>query len=361
MNIRLALGHIEELDDDVITFAHQLGLASVHLHTPTNLSSEAGFWQEDELRALRERCDDAGLRLEAIENVPYQHWDKVLRGERGRDEQIENYCRTIRNMAAAGIATLGHHFLPGYVWRTDLHARGRGGALVTAFDADRVPEGNKLAGYKLTPAAAQGVQIGAEQMWRNYEYFLSAVLPVAEEVGVRLALHPDDPPIDLPLDGFARILSTPEGLIRAHQLSGNSPAWALNLCLGTVSEMDGQRSVNTVIDYFGPRGRIGYVHFRDVQGTVPRFAECFIGEGNYDPADVVRRLAESGFDGFLIDDHVPSMLGDTDTWADTSTAAFCSRGRAHALGYLQGVFNALGLDVNGREIVGARSAAGQRD
>ena len=349
MSIRLALGHIEELDDEVVTFAHQLGLESVHLHTPTNLDESAGHWRLEELAALRQRCEDAGLRLEAIENVPYRHWDKVLRGEPGRDEQLESYCRTIRNMGAAGIPTLGHHFIPGYVWRTDLRARGRGGALVTAFDIDRIGEGNKLAGYKLTPAATQEqVAVDAEQMWHNYEYFLRAVLPVAEEAGVRLALHPDDPPIDVALGGFARIMSSPEGLMKAHQLSADSPAWALNLCLGSVSEMDGERSVNTVIDYFGSRRRIAYVHFRDVQGTVPRFAECFLGEGNYNPAAVIRRLVHSGFDGFLIDDHVPAMLGDPDTWADTSTAAFCSRGRAHALGYLSGVFNALDLDVNGR-------------
>ncbi|WP_147917662.1 mannonate dehydratase [Ruania zhangjianzhongii] len=349
MTIRLALGHIEALDEDVITFAQQLGLESVHLHTPTNLDDSVGYWRLDELSALRQRCEDAGLRLEAIENVPYLHWDKVLRGEPGRDEQLENYCRTIQNMADAGISTLGHHFIPGYVWRTDLRARGRGGALVTAFDIDRIGEGNKLAGYKLTPAdAAEQALVDAEQMWQNYEYFLRAVLPVAEGAGVRLALHPDDPPIDVPLGGFARIMSSPEGLMKAHQIAEDSPAWALNLCLGSVSEMDGERSVNTVIDYFGPRGRIAYVHFRDVQGTVPRFAESFLGEGNYNPAAVVRRLVQRGFDGFLIDDHVPAMLGDADTWADTSTAAFCSRGRAHALGYLTGLFNALELDVNGR-------------
>jgi mannonate dehydratase len=86
------------------------------------------------------------------------------------------------------------------------------------------------------------------------------------------------------------------------------------------------------------------VHFRDVQGTVPRFTECFLGEGNLNPGAVVRRLHQRGFDGFLIDDHVPAMVGDVDTWADTSSEAYCSRGRAHAIGYLQGVLNALGLD-----------------
>lgn len=189
MSIRLAVGHIDELDDDVITFAHQLGLTSIHLHTPGNLTGERGYWEVDELVALRRRCEEAGLVVEAIENVPYGHWDKVLLGQPGRDAQLANYCQTIRNMAEAGITVLGHHFLPGYVWRTELRAAGRGGARVTAFDADSVHEGNKLIGYKLTPPAPVTEPIGAERMWDSYRVFLEAVLPVAEEVGVRLALQ----------------------------------------------------------------------------------------------------------------------------------------------------------------------------
>jgi mannonate dehydratase len=212
---------------------------------------------------------------------------------------------------------------------------------VTAYDGARAAEGNALAGYKLAPDRSFDEPIDADRMWDSYRVFLDAVLPVAEEVGVRLAVHPDDPPTDVPLGGIARILSSPEGLERAYELSGGSPAWGLDLCLGTVSEMAGEESVNRVIDFFGPKGRIFYVHFRDVQGVVPKFEESFLGEGNYDPAATLRRLARAGFDGFIIDDHVPAMIGDDDTWAETASAAYCSRGRAHAIGYLQGLLNAL--------------------
>jgi mannonate dehydratase len=345
MAIRLTLGHIEGFDDTVSTFAQQLGLSSVQFHSPSDLKGERGYWEVDELRDLRERCERAGLVVEGIENVPYRHWNRVLRGLPGRDEQLENYRTTIRNMAAAGIVMLGHNFMPTYVWRTDLRARGRGNALVTAFDAERAEAGNELAGYKLAPDEPLD-SIGRDQMWDNYRVFLDAVLPVAEEVGVRLAVHPDDPPVES-VGGVARILSSPEGLERAYEVSRGSPAWGLDLCLGTVSEMAGQQSVNRVIDFFGPKGRIFYIHFRDVQGTVPRFKESFLGEGNYDPAAVLRRLIDVGFDGFMIDDHVPAMIGDEDTWADTASAAYCSRGRAHAIGYLQGLLNALQVDSRG--------------
>jgi mannonate dehydratase len=245
-------------------------------------------------------------------------------------------------MGEAGIRLLGYNFMPASVWRTDMAAAGRGGARVTAFDLSLAGEGNALSGYKLSPGGEFAGPVTAGQMWRNHQYFLDAVLPVAEQAGVRPALHPDDPPVSVPLGGTARIFTSPQSLAAASRAADDSPAWGIDLCLGTVSEMGGEEAVNEVIDYFGPRGQICYMHFRDVQGVVPRFRECFIGEGNYDPVAVLRRLAASGFDGFLIDDHVPAVVGDPGTWEDTSAAAYCSRGRAHALGYLQGLLRALG-------------------
>ncbi len=179
------------------------------------------------------------------------------------------------------------------------------------------------------PCAARATAVVTEeQMWDNYDYFIKAVLPVAEEAGVKLALHPDDPPVPM-LGGVARLFYEPAGFKRAYELNPSSPAWGLDLCLGCCSEMPGGKAnVREMIEFFGPKGRIFYVHFRDVQGTVPNFTECFIGEGNYDPAEVMVLLAKNGFDGFLLDDHVPHMDDDTD-WNH--------RGRAHAIGYMQGL------------------------
>jgi mannonate dehydratase len=344
MGIRLSLGHIDEYDDTVATFAHQLGLRGVQFHTPTALPGDDGFWSVAELQALRERCDRDGLVIDGLENVPSSHFWKIQRGLPGRDEQIENYHRTIRNMARVGIDLLGYNFIATYVWRTDMDGSGRGGAKVTGFDLARAGEGTALAMYKLTPGEPITEPITAEQMWDNYQYFLDAVLPVAEEVGVRLALHPDDPPVDEPLGQAMRIFTSPSAIAEGYRRANASPAWGLNFCIGTVSEMAGEDSVNEVIDLLAPLGRISYVHFRDVQGTVPRFTECFLGEGNLNPARVIRRLDRAGFDGFVIDDHVPAMIGDQDTWGDTSSEAYRSRGRAHAIGYLQGVLNGLELD-----------------
>jgi mannonate dehydratase len=167
-----------------------------------------------------------------------------------------------------------------------------------------------------------------ERMWENYAYFIRAVLPVAEEAGVKMALHPDDPPVPM-LGGVARIFRSPDHFKRAYALNPDSPSWGLDLCLGCCSEMPGNReNVHEMIEFFGTRGKIFYIHFRDVQGELPNFQECFIGEGNFDPAEVMVQLHRVGFDGFILDDHVPHMDDDTD-WNH--------RGRAHAIGYMQGL------------------------
>jgi len=107
--------------------------------------------------------------------------------------------------------------------------------------------------------------------------------------------------------------------------------------------MGGQAAVDEVISRFGSACRIWYVHFRDVRGPVPAFTECFRGEGNLDPPAVIGWLMAVGFDVFLTDDHVPAMVGDPSTWADSSSDAYCIRGRADAIGYMQGVLDALGV------------------
>jgi D-mannonate dehydratase len=145
------MGHVDEYDDRVAAFARQLGLTSVQLHNPTNLPEEHGYWTYESLRALRERCEADGLLVEGLENVPAAHFNKIQRGLPGRDEQLENYRRTVRNLARAGITLLGYNFLCTYVWRTSMDSPGRGGARVTTFDLAAAGNGNALAGHRLTP------------------------------------------------------------------------------------------------------------------------------------------------------------------------------------------------------------------
>ena len=332
--MRVGLCGSGDLTDEELTLAVQLGLTSVRAATPRHLPGEQR-WEYEDLKALVARVASYGLKLEVIENTPVGFFDKVLLGQPGRDEQLEHYCATIRNMGRAGIPILGHNWMPNFVWRTP-PATGRGGARVTAFDlatveatpyaAQRAFIGNRSA--VIDAQFARHVTVSEEEMWENYAYFLRAVLPVAEAAGVRLALHPDDPPVPS-LGGVARIFRDVAGFKRGYAMASGSPAWGLDLCLGCCSEMPGgAANVREMIEFFAPRGAICYIHFRDVQGTVPKFAECFIGEGNYNPAEVVLLLKRHGFTGFLLDDHVPHIVGDT-PWGH--------RARAHAIGYMQGL------------------------
>jgi len=344
LGMRIAVGQFNELADEKLIYAQQLGVPGVQMNTP-KLPDNGGYWDYDDLVALREKTERFGLRFEAIENVPIHFYDKAMLGLPGRDEQIEKYQTTIRNVGRAGIPILGYHFMPNSVWRTSRTSPGRGGAHVTSFDmvlVETAPDGKQSAFVAKRDEKVDALWVKEEksgdivtedQMWANYEYFMRAVLPTAKEAGVKLALHPDDPPVPM-LGGVARLFKNVEGFQRAEQIALDLPsgdAWGLDLCLGCCSEMPGgAANVAAMIDHFGPSGRICYIHFRDVQGTVPQFAECFIGEGNFNAAETILRLKRVGFTGFLLDDHVPHMVDDSD-WQH--------RGRAHAVGYMQGLID----------------------
>jgi len=341
--MRIALGQIPAPDEDFLLFARQLGLSGVQFNTPRLPGTKR--WEYEDLVVLRERCERHGLRLEAIENLPNSFYERCMLGLAGRDQELEHVRATIRNMGRAGILVLGFHFMPGSVWRTSLTAPGRGGARVTAFDLDEALDPARASDVFIARRDRRvlenesfvqdahfvaGAELADDALWDNFRSFMEGIVPAAEEAGVRLALHPDDPPVPM-LGGIARIFRSVDALKRAVEVA-NSPAFGFDLCLGTISEMGGEPAVLEAITSFGLTGKIIYVHFRDVRGWVPRFEEAFLGEGNYNPLKVMRALRQVGFTGFILDDHVPRMTGDSE---------YAHRGRAHAIGYLQALLAAV--------------------
>ncbi|TAK23116.1 MAG: hypothetical protein EPO26_09725 [Chloroflexota bacterium] len=316
--IRVAIGLPGNADDDHLRFAKQLGCDGVVLATPARLPGTT-HWEYDDLARLREWVESFGLRVESIQNTPHSFWDKVRLGLPGREAQLENYLTTIRNVGRAGIPILAYNFRPDPLYRTGTRPA-RGGASVTTFDRDLID----------TTKLTHGRVFDADHMWEAYTYFICAAIPVAEEAGIRLALHPDDPP-GAPIGGVARIFSSFEGFERASHIV-ESPAWTLLFCVGCWCEIGGTANVLRGIRHFGPRGQIAYVHFRDVVGQGDRFSECFIGDGDLDVTGVLRALRDINYDGCLIDDHAPHMVGDGE-WAH--------RSRAYQTGYLQGLLRAL--------------------
>lgn len=339
--MRVILGQTQGIDGELLAFAKQLGIRGVQVNTPRMPGD--GLWELEGIEALVQRCRADGIALEAIEGVPISFYEKAMLGLPGRDEQIEKMAETIRNVGRAGVLYLGYHFMPLSVWRTDRAAIGRGGARVTVFDEQRVDEamreGTLLVSRRdLTSDHDSFMRLDglrysngqrAEDLWDNYVYFAKALAPVAEEAGVVCALHPDDPPV-AKLGGVPRIFVSPESLERAMN-EVDSPNWKVLLCLGSISEMDGEEAVIRSIRTLGRGDKIAYVHFRDVKGSVPAFEECWLGEGNFDPVRVLDELRLVGFDGFVMDDHVPEIDNDS---------PYHHRARAYAIGYLQALIAA---------------------
>jgi mannonate dehydratase len=318
--MRIAIGQFAALDERALRFSRQIGARGVVVNTP---DLDGPPWETEDLLELRLRCEAHELRLESIENLPTSHYLDAMLGGPDRDRCVADYQQTVRNMGAAGIEVLGLNWMPTGVGRTDFAAAlGRGGTRVTVFEGAEWVEGRRAFERAYSD----------EQLWDTFGSFVREVVPVAEEAGVRIALHPDDPPVPA-LDGVARIFRSVDALERATGICP-SPSLGIDLCLGTVSEMDGDPL--PAIRRLGAAGKIVYVHFRDVQGTVPSFRECFLGEGNYDTAAALRALRDVGFDGFIIDDHAPMFDDDP-----PDDVGFAYHGHGHATGYLQGLLAAV--------------------
>ncbi|MCX7605537.1 MAG: mannonate dehydratase [Bryobacteraceae bacterium] len=290
------------------------------------------LWTVEELRALRREIEDAGLKLAAIENLDPAHWCDVLTDGPRRAAHIENVKTIVRRMGEAGIPVLGYNFsIAGVAGRVS-GPWGRGGAVTVGMDGpvdDPLPNG-VVWNMVVDPDAPPGTLPPAthEQLWDRLRRFLDEVLPVAEEAGVRLALHPDDPPLAF-VRGQPRLVYQPwmyQRVIDMHP----SPSNALELCVGTLAEMT-EGDIYEAIGSYSRQGRIAYVHLRNVRGKAPHYRETFIDEGDADMVRVLEILDRNGFDGVVIPDHAPQM----------TCSAPWHAGMAHAIGYIAGALAAL--------------------
>lgn len=336
--MRAGLGTFMDPDPERLAFIKQIGVDDILL----NLwgAPEAGYpnlplrgeseWAFQNLVQLRNQIEDAGLRLTALENFPYSFYDEVMLGGPRQDEQLEHLKNTVRNVGLAGIPYMGYNWMPTGVWRSSVTHRIRGGAETSAIDMTQLGRAPRDPDIDITEA----------ELWANYERFLTAVLPVAEEAGVTLCLHPDDPPVES-IGGVPRLFRNFANFKRAMDLVP-SDNHALQFCLGNWSAMGAD--LPEVIEYFGEREKLAYVHFQTISGPLPTFNEVFIDqEGYYDPREVIAALDDVGFSGMIIPGHVPKLAGDEqylqhDDRSDLDVegvGGWKERGRAFTIGYLR--------------------------
>lgn len=314
--MRAGFGQFKDATPEYLRFAAQFGATDVLLNTP-NLPGTGGRWELHDLVKLRLSVEQYGLKLTALENVPTSFYDHIMLGGPRRDEQIDNMIATGRNIARAGIPIFGYNWMPSHVWRTT-PATIRCGALATAFDYDKA---------KQLPLTHER-EYTEDEMWAYLEYWIKIITPIAEEEGIRLGIHPCDPPVES-LGGIPQLLRSFESyrrLVETYPSDSN----AIEFCQGTFSEM--QDDIYEMIRYFGERKKILYVHFRNVSGPVPTFHEEFINTGYVDMYRAMKIYHQVGFDSFFIDDHVPQTYQDTE-WGH--------RGRAFANGYIQAMIEAV--------------------
>ena len=302
-------------------------------------------WPVEKLQALRDKIERAGLKFEVVESVP-MHEDIKL-GKPTRDKLIANFQQNIRNCAAVGVKVICYNFMPVFDWtRTEMAKELPDGSFTLAFDAEAIakidPEqGISLPGWdasykpeQMKALLAEYKAIDEETLWKNLEYFLRKIIPVAESAGVRMAMHPDDPP--RPIFGLPRIVKNHDDLQRLVKIV-DSPANGITLCAGSLGA-DLCNNIPALVRKFGGMGRIHFGHVRNVavepDGTFYESAHLSC-EGSLDMAEIMKAYHEIGFEGYLRPDHGRMI------WGETGKPGYGLYDRALGAVYINGLWEAV--------------------
>jgi len=294
--------------DEILRSLAAFGVNNICGPLPSRQRDE--HWSVDGLMKLRERVESYGIRLDMVplplssSYITQAENPNIMLGKSPeRDREIDDMCQMIRNAALAGIPALKYNMSILGVVRTGT-APGRGGASYSAFIYDKARQ---------EPALTEAGLVDADAYWERITYFLKRIIPVAEEYRMRMACHPHDPgmPPDKGYRGVSTVLGSVAGLKRFIEVV-SSKYHGLNFCQGTVSEMlrNPGKEIYEIIRYFGSRGKIFNVHFRNIRGGFLNFQETFIDDGDVDMLQAMRVYKEVGYNGMIMPDHVPKIAGD---------------------------------------------------
>ncbi|MFO1248729.1 MAG: mannonate dehydratase [Alphaproteobacteria bacterium] len=333
-------------DSDPVSLAYIRQIPGMHGIVSAIYDVPVGeVWPMDKILALKAKVEAHGFALDVIESVPV-HEDIKL-GKPTRDTLIANYQQTIRNLGKAGIKVICYNFMPVFDWtRTSLEKQLPDGSTTLTFsaaeaDAIDVSKGISLPGWdqsykteELKSLLAEYAAVGEEKMWEHLSYFLKAIVPVAEEAGIKMACHPDDPP--RPIFGLPRIVKNRDDLARLLAIV-DSPANGLTLCSGSLGAGP-KNNVEALVREFGGMGRIHFAHLRNVKvndaGDFEETAhksDC----GSLDMAAIVKAYRDVGFEGYVRPDHGRMI------WGETGKPGYGLYDRALGAVYLNGLWEAV--------------------
>lgn len=299
-NIKLCRRLPAELNDDELLFLEQIGLKWVRVNFPPANSSFA------DLERAVQRYGEYGMKIHSGVHYAYRELDVQL-GRPGRDQHIEAYNTFLRNCGKLEIPVSSYDFHPANTYTTAMieSPRGYRTRQFRLADFRNVVEKQKF-----------DREYPVEEIWGFYEYFMKQTLPVAAEAGVRMSLHPDDPPLAM-MNGVGKMFVHYDGYARAERIAQaiegkGAPHWGLTFCVGTWSEGGDKmgKDVFEMIEDFGGRGKLCEIHFRAVSSPLPEFHETFPEEGYLDLYQVMKALRKVKFAGAVMPDHVPALAGD---------------------------------------------------
>jgi mannonate dehydratase len=306
-----------------VKIAKQLGVN--HVIAGMTLSRVRREEYSDLARKTRDAWNAAGMTVAGVEGHPVA-FERLKLGTEGADEEIENTKWAIEALSKAGINMICYNFMAGLGWtRTNTKFEERGGAMTSEFDL----EASKALGL------TRSGEVSEEKMWANLTHFIKEVMPVADRFGVRMALHPDDPPVS-PLRGIARILTSAKAYRRVMDIVP-SPMNGITFCQANFKLMG--EDIYALAKEWTTKNRIFFIHYRDVKGTKEKFHETFHDNGPTDMVRILEVYSKSGFNGPIRPDHAPTIEIDR---SDTRSG-YTMGGKVFAFGYMKGIMDALKL------------------